>query len=183
MAVTVTPEEKAELASAGSLIRPLDGAGGVASSVYHDPKTGQEFFGLPIDAYHLTRYLRRGRLLGRASPELRAKWEAGEEDRTAADDALMAEKLAGSPSPIAETPRFQEAVEAAVTQVLEKLGVEIPREPQASQEEAASAVETNDPVQLDFFKTVDAPTETDTKLTVSEASRPNLYLVDASKVD
>jgi hypothetical protein len=181
MAITVTPQEKAELAASGSLIRPLAGAEGAPSSCFHNPKTGQEFIGLPIDPYHLGRHLQRGLIMGPASPELREKWAAGEADRQAENDALMAEHLAKAPDPIEETPRFEDAVAAAVEKVLEKLGENIPNERQEAhpQEEAQETiVQVNEPVQMDFFKTVDAPTETETKLSVSEASRPYLRLVD-----
>ncbi|KKL79891.1 hypothetical protein LCGC14_2010290 [marine sediment metagenome] len=179
MPITVTDQEKAELASAGTLLRPLAGADGAVSTVFHNPKTGQEFVNLPIDPYHLGRHLRRGLVMGPASPELRAKWEAGEAERQAANDALMAEHQ--GKSPVEETPQFTAAVAAAVTQVLERLGVELPSEKQEAhpQEEAQETlVQVSEPVQMDFFKTVGAPAKSETKLNVSPASRPNLRLVD-----
>ena len=131
MVIVLTPQERAELESGGSLLRPLVGAEGAASTQFHNPKTGQEFINLPIDPYHLGRHLRRGLVMGPASPELKEKWEAGEAERTATDDALMAEHL--DKSTVEDTPRFQDAVASAVTQVLEKLGVEIPSERQEGQ--------------------------------------------------
>ncbi len=153
MVIALTDAEKAELASAGSLIRPLPGADGAVSTAFHNPKTGQEFINLPIDPYHLGRHLQRGLVMGPASPELRAKWEAGEAERQAANSTLMAEHLSKAPPPIEESPRFNEAVAAAVTQVLEKLGVEIPSEERQAhpQEEEAQEVEDH---QLDFFRFV-----------------------------
>ena len=155
MAITVTQAEKAELASAGSLIRPLAGADGAASTYFHNPKTGQEFVNLPIDPYHLSRHLQRGLVMGPAPAELKAKWEAGEAERSAANDALMAEHLSESPVALEETPQFREAVAAAVIQVLEKLGIELPSVP------------------------TDAPSESETKHVVSQASQPvQLRLVE-----
>ena len=174
MAITVTAQEKAELKAAGSLLRPLAGAEGAASMPFHNPQTGQEFENLPIDPYHLGRHLRRGLIMGPASPELRAKWETGKAERQAADDALMAEHLAKSPAE--ETPRFNDAVAAAVTQVLEKLG----QSPVEAEKVAPAPVpeKPREDVQLSFFKELDAATESDTKLIVSQASRPALHLVD-----
>ncbi len=181
MPITVTDQEKAELASAGTLVRPLAGADGAVSTVFHNPKTGQEFVNLPLDPYHLGRHLRRGLVMGPASPELRAKWEAGEAERQAANDALMTEHM--GKNPVEESPRFNDAVAAAaelvVTQVLKKLGVEVPSEERQAhpQEEEAQEVEDH---QLDFFNFVptDAPSESETKRVVSQASRPDLHLVD-----
>ncbi len=150
MAITVTDAEKAELASAGSLIRPLAGADGAVSTSFHNPKTGQEFINLPIDPYHLGRHLRRGLVMGPASPELRAKWEGGEAERQAANSTLMAEHLSKAPPPIEESPRFNEAVAAAVTQVLEKLGVKIPSEKQEAREEGKEGAEELAPIQLEL---------------------------------
>ena len=179
MAITLTPKEEAQLKREDSLILPLAGADGAESAQFHNPKTGQEFVNLPIDPYHLGRHLRRGLMMGPASPELREKWEAGEADRQAANDALMAEHLDKAPPPIEGTPRFTDAVAAAVAQVLEKLGVDVPNEERQAhpQEEEAQEVEEH---QLDFFEFVptDAPSESETKHVVSQASRPELHLVE-----
>ncbi len=174
MAITVTDQEKAELQAAGSLIRPLAGADGAPSTVFHNPKTGQVFINLPIDPYHLGRHLQRGLVMGPASPELRAKWEAGEAERQAANDALMAEHL--GKSTIEETPRFSDAVAAAVTQVLEKLGVEVPSEKQEAREEGKEGAEELAPIQLElpFGET----SESETKHVVSQSPRPKLHLVE-----
>ena len=185
MVISLTAQEKAELQQAGSLMRPLEGASGVQSAVFHNPKTGQEFVNLPVDPYHLGRHLRRGLMMGPASLELREKWEAGEADRQADNDALMAEHLSKAPAPIGATPRFEEAVDAAVAaaveKVLEKLGVQLPSEKQEAhpQEEAQETiVEANEPVQLSMFVPEDAPSESETEHVVSPASRPELHLVD-----
>ena len=177
MPITVTDQEKAELAAAGTLVRPLAGADGAVSTVFHNPKTGQEFVNLPIDPYHLGRHLRRGLVMGPASPELREKWEAGEAERQAANDALMAEHL--GKSPVEETPRFSDAVAAAVTQVLEKLGIDLPTE--AEKVAPAPVPEETEPdydVQLPLSVSTDAPPESETKRVVSQASRPDLHLVE-----
>ena len=175
MAITITDAEKAELASAGSLIRPLAGADGAVSTSFHNPKTGQEFINLPIDPYHLGRHLQRGLVMGPPSPELQAKWEAGEVERQAANDTLMAEHLSKAPTPIEESPRFNEAVTAAVTQVLEKLGVVLPGVEKVAP--APVPEEEGAPVQLCLLPT-DAPSKSETKRVVSQASRPDLHLVD-----
>ena len=174
MAITVTPEEKAALAAAGSLLRPLVGAEGAVSTEFHNPKTGQDFVNLPIDPYHLGRHLRRGLVMGPASPELREKWEAGEAERQAANDALMAEHMEKAPSPIEETPRFAEAVATAVTQVLERLNAE----KQGAHPQKEEAEVEPEGVQLALFAPTDAPPESETKRVVSQASRPDLHLVD-----
>ena len=181
MAITVTDAEKAELASAGSLIRPLAGADGAVSTSFHNPKTGQEFVNLPVDPRALGRYLNRGWQTGPATDEMRQKWADGEAERQAANDALMAEHL--GKIPVEESPRFNDAVAAAaelvVTQVLKKLGVEVPSEERQAhpQEEEAQEVEDH---QLDFLEFVptDAPSESETKRVVSQASRPDLHLVE-----
>ena len=175
MPLTVTPQEKAELASAGSLLRPLAGAEGAASTVFHNPKTGQEFVNLPIDPYHLGRHLRRGLVMGPSSPDRREQWEAGEAERQAANDALMAEHM--DTSMVEETPRFQDAVEAAVTQVLAKLGVEIPRARQEGQKPQEEETKIEYDVQLPMLVPTGAPSESDNKQVVSQAPRPELHLV------
>ncbi|KKM93225.1 hypothetical protein LCGC14_1210560 [marine sediment metagenome] len=182
MVISLTAQEKVELQQAGSLMRPLEGASGVQSAIFHNPKTGQEFVNLPVDPYHLGRHLRRGLVMGPASPELREKWESGESDRQADNDSLMAEHLSKAPAPIEDTPRFEEAVasaaEVAVNRILEKLGVELPNDEkrQAHPQEEGEVTEVDH--QTDFFKTIDASAESETKLNVSPASRPNLRLVE-----
>ena len=175
MVIVLTPQERAELESGGSLLRPLVGAEGAASTQFHNPKTGQEFINLPIDPYHLGRHLRRGLVMGPASPELRAKWDAGEAERTATDDALMAEHM--DTSMVEETPRFQDAVEAAVAKVLEKLGVEIPSERQETHPQEEEAKIEYD-VQLPMLVSAGTPSENDNKHVVSQVPRPALHLVD-----
>ena len=176
MAIALTPEEKAQLKREDSLILPLAGADGAESAQFHNPKTGQEFVNLPIDPYHLGRHLRRGLMMGPASPELREKWEAGEADRQAANDALMAEHLDKAPPPIEATPRFEDAVAAAVVQVLEKLGVEVPSEKQEAREERKEGAKEVAPIQLElpFGET----SESKTKHVVLQSPRPNLRLVE-----
>ncbi len=176
MGITLTPQEKAQLQREDSLILPLPGADGVESATFHNPDTGQEFFGLPVDPYHLSRSLKRGLRMGPASLELKAKWEDNEPVRQAENDALMA-KHAGS-IPEENTPRFTDAVADAVTQVLEKLGVEVPNEERQAhpQEEEAEKIEYD--VQLPLLVPTDAPSESETKLVVSQASQPELHLVE-----
>lgn len=157
MGITLSPEEKAQLKREDFLIAPLAGCDGVETAVYHDPATGQEFRGLPVDPYHLSKYLRKGWLMGSASAGLQAKWAAGEAERTAADDALVAKHVASPEHREALATDFNEAVSAAVQQVLEKLGVETPSEKQEAPVPEQEKAEEVEPVQLDFFQTVDAP--------------------------
>ena len=173
MVIALTDAEKAELASAGSLIRPLAGADGAVSTSFHNPKTGQEFVNLPVDPRALGRYLNRGWQTGPATDEMRQKWADGEAERQAANDALMAEHMEKAPSPIEETPRFAEAVAAAVTKVLEKLN----EKQEAPPQEEKAEVEPEG-VQLALFAPTDAPSESETKRVVSQASRPDLHLVE-----
>lgn len=186
MPITLTPPEKAKLKQEDSLIRPLDGAEGAESAAYHNPKTGQEFRNLPMDPRALTRYLRRGLMLGSASPELKAKWLAGKAERAAADDARTAEYEDSDQAQLdqqAQDGRFKEAVAAAVTQVLEKLEADLPESVGAEKVAPAPAledetvVEVNEPVQLDFFRKLGVASESDTKQDVSQTPRPNLTLV------
>ena len=56
-------------------LEPLPGAGGPPKATYHDPKTGQEFPGLPVDSYSIWNYtVRRGLAFGPAPAELKAKF-------------------------------------------------------------------------------------------------------------
>ncbi|KKN07492.1 hypothetical protein LCGC14_1066310 [marine sediment metagenome] len=180
MPITLTPQEKALLKQEDSLIQPLDGADGAESAAYHNPKTGQEFPNLPMDPRALTRYLRRGLMLGPASPELKAKWLAASAERAAADDAMVAEYEDSDQAQIdqgSQDERFKDAVAAAVAQVLEKLRVD----PTAGAEKVAPTLAPEEefaPAQLELFKAVDAPTETGNKQVVPEASRPELHLVE-----
>ena len=177
MAITLTPQEKAQLQREDSLILALPGADGVESATFHNPDTGQEFYSLPVDPYHLSRSLKRGLRMGSASPELKAKWDANETDRLAADDALMAEHL-GKPDTIEDTPNFTNAVADAVAQVLEKLGVEVPNEGQEAHQPQEEATEIEYDSQIPLFAPTDAPSESETKHAVSQASRPELHLVE-----
>lgn len=55
-------------------MEPVKGSHGPPVSYYHNPETGQEFPGLPLDAWSLMRYISRGLRPGRAPVELRAMW-------------------------------------------------------------------------------------------------------------
>ena len=172
MRISLTPEEKAQLKLENSLILPLEGSDGAASTKFHNPKTGQEFINLPIDPYHLGRHLRRGLVMGPASPELKEKWEAGEAERQTKNDTLMAEHMESAPSPIEATPRFVEAVSAAVTQVLERLNEKQEAHPQKEKAEVEP-----EGVQLALFVPEGATSERENKRVVSQAPRPELHLV------
>ena len=179
MAITITSEEKAQLEKENTLIRELPGATGSDHASYHNPETGQEMSG-PIDPYHMTRRLRQGWRLGPAPVELRAKWLVREQELKEADDRRDEQYKNSDEHGVdlnAQAERFNEAVAAAVTQVLEKIGVDLPnegRQTHTQKEEEATEVDH----QTDFLQTVDSPTETDTKQSVSEESRPELHLVE-----
>ncbi len=53
----------------------LPGAEGPPKTIYHNPKTGQEFKGLPADSYNLVHYLSRGLSIGPAPEILKEVWE------------------------------------------------------------------------------------------------------------
>ena len=180
MAVSLTSEEKAKLQREDSLILDLPGANGVESAAFHDPNTGREFPRLPVDAYHLTRYLKRGLRMGPASAELKATWLAGAEDRKAADDASVHKYKESDQYQVDQEDRngqSNEVIAAVVLQVLAKLGVKVPSEPQAPQEEEEEETKIEYDVQLPLFVSADAPPEREIKHEVSQASRPDLHLV------
>jgi hypothetical protein len=176
VAITVTPEEKAQLEKENSLIRELPGANGANTANYHNPVTGQEMSG-PVDPYHMTRRLRQGWRLGSAPTELKEKWVIREQELKEEDDRIVEEHKnseEGRAERAGYEQNFSEAVATAtataVDQVLERLGYA-----QAPQEEAETEV---DSAQSDFFQAVDSPTESETKLNVSQESRPELHLVE-----
>ncbi len=184
MAIIVTPEEKAQLQKENTLIRELPGATGAGHANYHNPVTGQEMSG-PMDPYHMTRRLRQGWRLGAAPSELRATWLIREQELKEADDLIIEEHKTsdeGRKEREVWEQNFSDAVATAVTQVLEKLGVDLPNEGQTTrrekEEEAETEVETNDAKQLKLFVPYDAPSESDTKHEVSPASLPELHLVE-----
>lgn len=180
MAITVTPEEKVELARENTLIRELPGAAGSNRADYHNPVTGYEMSG-PVDSYHMTRRLRQGWRLGPAPTELKAKWLVREQELKEEDDRRQEEFENSDEHKVnlnAQADRFNEAVATAVVQVLEKLKEEENEKPTSLREKEKEA-QTEVDHQADFLQTVDAPAETGNKLQVPEASRPDsLSLVD-----
>lgn len=57
-------------------LEPLGGSSGPRTFCYHDPETGEEFPGLPVDAYSFMHYtMERGLRPGRAPADLRAKFQ------------------------------------------------------------------------------------------------------------
>jgi len=178
VAIIVTSEEKAEFERENTLIRELPGASGSDQVNYHNPVTGQELLA-PTDPYHMTRRLRQGWRLGPAPTELKAKWLVREQELKEEDDQSEQEYQNSDEHQVdltAQADRFNEAVAAAVAQVLEKIGYDPNegRQTHTQKEEEASEVDH----QTDFLQAVDAPTESDTKLNVSPASRPELHLVE-----
>ncbi len=178
MVITVTPEEKAQLQKENTLIRDLPGANGANTANYHNPVTGQEMSG-PIDPYHMTRRLRQGWRLGPAPTELKSKWLVREQELKEEDDQREQEYQSSDEHKVdltAQADRFNEAVASAVAQVLEKIGYDPNERGQALRQKEEEASEVDH--QTDFLQAVDAPTESDTKLNVSPASRPELHLVE-----
>jgi hypothetical protein len=180
VAITLTREEKAQLEKENTLIRDLPGANGADRASYHNPVTGQEMTG-PMDPYHMTRRIRQGWRLGPAPKELQEKWLVRQQELKEADDLIVEEHKnsdEGRQEREVWEQNFSDAVATAVTKVLERLGVDIPnaegnRIPRQEEEETTEVDH-----QTDFLQAVDAPTESDTKLNVSPASRPNLRLVE-----
>lgn len=83
MPIKASDVRKAE-AAGGAHSELLPGASGPQTATYHNPRTGQEFSGLPTDPWSLERYMKVHRLLpGRAPAALRAEWE--ETKKTLAD--------------------------------------------------------------------------------------------------
>lgn len=63
-------------ASGGAYSELLPDASGPPTSTYHNPRTGQEFHGLPVDPWSLELYMKKHRLLpGPAPAELQEQWE------------------------------------------------------------------------------------------------------------
>ncbi len=182
MAITVTPEEKAQLEKENTLIRDLPGANGANRANYHNPVTGYEMSG-PIDPYHMTRRLQQGWRLGPAPTELKAKWLIREQELKEADDQREEEYKNSEEHKVdltAQADRFTDAVAAAVAQVLEKIGYD-PNEGQITHREKEEEAPSEVDHQTDFLQAVDSPTESETKLNVSQESRPELKLVEQER--
>ncbi|KKM86939.1 hypothetical protein LCGC14_1274000 [marine sediment metagenome] len=177
----ITSEQEEELKGSDSTTPvPLKGAAGQGKGTYHNPVTGREIISL-MDPYHIMKRLRQGWQLGPASPELKEKWAIREAELREEDDRMEAEYVASNEHRDAEKSRFNEAVTTAVAAVLEKLEVALPGKSGAESTAPAPAPEGEpEETQLPLWGS-DATPETDTKLTVSEASRPDLRLVDTRK--
>lgn len=85
--MAITDREAAEAERRGGyLVKELPGASGVPKSVWHNPRTGQEFPskaarekgqpGLPMDEWSLMTYIHKGWLPGPAPEELREAYES-----------------------------------------------------------------------------------------------------------
>ncbi len=170
---TMTSDQKEELKRNNATTPvPIEGAAGQSKATYHNPVTGQEIRSL-ADPYHSALRRRQGWQWGPASPELKEKWAIRAAELRAEDDRQVAEYVASHEHVESERARFNEAVTSAVTQVLDKLGIDLPDK--SGVEKSAPAPEGK---QLALFAPTDAPSETDTKPVVSEASRPALHLVE-----
>jgi hypothetical protein len=74
--IRLTRAEQRELKKSGHVVGTIPGASGPQTSTYYDPKTGQEFHGLPIDEWSLQRYIRvKGWMLGPAPAAMKRKWK------------------------------------------------------------------------------------------------------------
>jgi hypothetical protein len=177
--IELTPEEKARLESEDFLVFEDRGAKRPGYGTYHNPVTGQEI-SHPTDPPHMTNRLRQGWRLGPASPELREKWKVRQAELKAEDDRRVEEYVRSNEGQAAQKEAFTSAVQTAVTAVLEQMGISPEKAgvTQAAPETTPAPVEPEprEGTQLPLW-TADAPAETDTKLSVSEASRPDLRLV------
>jgi hypothetical protein len=141
--------------------------------------TGKEIHNQPLDAYHLMKRLRQGWQLGPASPELKEKWAIREVELREEDDERVAEFVSSNEHVDSEKARFDEAVQATVAAVLEKLGIDLPDKSgveKAVPTPAPEAQENREGTQLRL--PFDAPSESETKHVVSQASQPALSLVE-----
>ena len=69
----LTAEEKRDIEKQGYTDRNLPQ--GPDKATYHNPKTGQEFYNMPVDEHNAKMFRRKGWVLGSASPKLRKKWK------------------------------------------------------------------------------------------------------------
>ena len=143
MGIRLTAYEQEQLKQGDYLIRPVPGASGASKSIYHNPITGQEFENLPTDPRSLQLYTRvKGWRLGPAPTELKEKWVAGEAERTASFNKMVAAHKAESPLQPNEMPGFNEAVATAVAQVLKSLGINPPSEKDAPNQRVGNGAST-----------------------------------------
>jgi hypothetical protein len=179
----ISPEQKEELKHGDSTTPVLiDEAAGQGRGTYHNPVTGQELRNARMDNWHMWLRLRQGWQLGPASPELREKWKIREAELRAEDDAMEEKHLSSQEHVDSERARFNDAVtaaaEVAAKAILEKLGIDLPGKSGAEVEAASpAAAPAPEGEQLAFNLPEDAPSESETKLVVSQASRPELHLV------
>ncbi len=124
-----------------------DAGSGEEFGPWYNFKTGQQFARLPMQPISFQKYVRKGLIPGIAPDELKAKWDAGANDRRAAMDKLVAKHT--------KTPEFKdlkdevdnpsgagstEDVANAVIDKLVKLGIiKVPAENEIDQETEAAA--------------------------------------------
>ncbi|KKL95531.1 hypothetical protein LCGC14_1853650 [marine sediment metagenome] len=131
---------------------PVDGhedlGGSQEFGPWYDTQTGQQFARLPMDPRAFQRYARRGWMPGTPPVELKAKWEAGEADRAAANAAEVArfstteegKKIVDEAKGDQSTGASTEKVADAVIDKLIKLGIiKVPVENEINQETEAAA--------------------------------------------
>ena len=115
---------------------------------WYDSQTGQQFARLPMQPISFQKYARKGWIPGIAPIELKAKWEAGQAERDATNNALVS-KFTRSPEGkeiIEKAKEDQPAVASAeavadvVIDKLLKLGIiKVPVENEIDQETEAAA--------------------------------------------
>ena len=158
----LTTAQKRVLQRSNSLVLKNEDVEKQAFTCYYNPRTGQEFPRLPMDSYSLANYINRGLMPGRAPAELREQWLAGQARRTAEFDVRRSEaerdpgfakiKEQTETVPAADVAGIaKRAAQAAVAEVLSRLGIDAGALPAAMtgqpSSETIEAPET-EPVQL-----------------------------------
>ena len=131
MGIALSKRQLVELKAKNFVLTELPGGDSLPRAQYHNPKSGQEFK-LLADMVNMQGYLAKGLLLGPAPEDLREKWKAGEAERIAEDDRMTERYRATDEHKETESTNFNEAVQAAVAQVLKNLGKDIPTEGSAA---------------------------------------------------
>lgn len=120
---TSIKEIRQNLKKKGFHVEPLADAAGPLTSTYHDPKTGQEFYRLPIDPWSLERYMKvHGWNPGPAPEELKAKWE---ELQANLKDPLEAYKVEGAKIVQDHAEKVRETVGSDMLELLQKMSDKI----------------------------------------------------------
>ncbi len=132
---------------------PVDGYEDLGTGEEFGPwynfKTGQQFARLPMQPISFQKYVRKGLIPGIAPVELQAKWDAGADDRRAANEALVAKqtktedfkKLKDEVDSPSTTTSTEEMADAVIDRLI-KLGIiKVPAENEIDQETEAADLE------------------------------------------